>query len=103
MMRRMSHGLVSAAIVVIAGLTAVGAASAQGTGYYTQAQAASGASIYAAKCSQCHGVKLEGGAGPTLVGSTFIKKYLGTSGTAKPLHDFISTQMPVDKPGSLSA
>jgi len=42
--------------------------SAQGAGVYTAAQASAGAAIYTAQCSQCHGVKLEGGAGPSLAG-----------------------------------
>jgi len=84
---------------VVVALLAAGAASrAAGQGSYTAAQAKSGAAVYSAHCSQCHGVNMEGQSGPTLVGATFTRKY--PSGTA--LYNFISTQMPADKPGSLS-
>ncbi len=84
-------------VPMVAGLLFAGAVSAAGPGYYTRAQAAGGATVYAAKCSQCHGVNLEGGAGPALLAAT-LKKY----GTGSSLYDFISRQMPADKPGSLS-
>jgi PQQ-dependent dehydrogenase (methanol/ethanol family) len=84
-------------VPVLAGLLFAGAASAAAPGYYTRAQAAGGGTVYAAKCSQCHGVNLEGGAGPALLGAT-LRKY----GTGSALYDFISRQMPADKPGSLS-
>ncbi|HZO93714.1 MAG TPA: PQQ-binding-like beta-propeller repeat protein [Candidatus Baltobacteraceae bacterium] len=88
--------LVLPAVLVL--LAAATTSRAAGPGSYTAKQAASGAAVYTAHCTQCHGVKLEGGAGPTLVGASFIHKY--STGTA--LYDFISTQMPADKPGSLS-
>jgi nitrate/TMAO reductase-like tetraheme cytochrome c subunit len=37
-------------------------------GWYTDEQAASGATLYQAQCANCHGAKLEGGAGPSLKG-----------------------------------
>jgi mono/diheme cytochrome c family protein len=73
--------------------------SAQSTGTYTAAQAAAGATIYAAQCSQCHGVKLEGISGPALAGPDFISKWTGQS--ADDLRDVIATQMPLTSPGSL--
>ena len=85
------------AVPVLAGLLIADPASAAGPGYYTRAQASTGGTVYGAKCSQCHGVNLEGGAGPALLGTT-LKKY----GTGSALYDFISRQMPADKPGSLS-
>ncbi len=86
---------------MIAGLLFAGAVSAAGPGNYTRAQAASGAAVFSAHCSQCHGVNLEGQSGPALVGAAF-KKYVGKAGTAASLYDFISRQMPADKPASLS-
>ena len=86
---------------LVAGLLFAGSVSAAGPGYYTRAQAASGAAVYTAHCQQCHGVSLEGQSGPALVGAAF-KKYVGRAGTAASLYDFISRQMPADKPGSLS-
>jgi mono/diheme cytochrome c family protein len=75
--------------------------SAQTTaaGAYTAAQAKSGAAIYTAQCSMCHGVKLEGVSGPPLAGSTFVAKWSGQ--TADDLRDIIATQMPLTAPGSL--
>jgi alcohol dehydrogenase (cytochrome c) len=70
------------------------------TGYYTQQQAAQGQVVYASRCSQCHGTNLLGQSGPALVGTQFRKSY--ATGTAAQLYDFISRQMPADKPGSLS-
>jgi PQQ-dependent dehydrogenase (methanol/ethanol family) len=96
------------AILVVAGLAAIlvvllagSVSEAQRTGHYTQAQAVAGAVVYGAKCSQCHGVNLQGQSGPALVGAPF-RAYVGTSGTAATLYNFIHTQMPADKPGSLS-
>jgi alcohol dehydrogenase (cytochrome c) len=91
-----------AGLAATAGLLLAGSISeAQRTGHYTQAQAAAGAVVYSAKCSQCHGVNLQGQSGPALVGAVF-QAYVGKSGTAASLYDFIHTQMPADKPGSLS-
>jgi alcohol dehydrogenase (cytochrome c) len=70
------------------------------TGYYTQQQAAQGQVVYASRCAQCHGTNLLGQSGPALVGTRFRKSY--ATGTAAQLYDFISRQMPADKPGSLS-
>jgi mono/diheme cytochrome c family protein len=76
-----------------------GPLAAQSSGPYTAAQAAAGATIYAAQCSSCHGAKLEGGAGPQLAGSDFIAKWTGQ--TADDVHYVVSTQMPQTAPGSL--
>ncbi len=64
-------------------------------------QAAQGGAVYAAQCSTCHGANLEGGAGPPLSGPTF-KVFLNGTGTASHLFDFISEQMPLNAPASLS-
>ena len=89
------------ALTVVAGATAFlpHGAGAQSTGVYTQAQAGQGAKLYAAQCAQCHGAKLEGGAGPQLAGSDFIAKWSGQ--TADDVHYIVSTQMPQTAPGSL--
>ena len=65
-------GMVAIATLVLAGTLS----AATGPGHYTRAQAASGASVYSAKCSQCHGVNLEGQSGPPLVGAAFTA-YVG--------------------------
>jgi len=102
-------GFSSHRTVLIAGLAAVAAlllagtrpAAPAGPGHYTRAQAASGAAVYTATCQQCHGVNLQGQAGPGLVGAAF-SNYVGKHGTAASLEDFIAKQMPADKPGSLT-
>ena len=75
------------------------AAETAAAGPYTAAQAKSGAAIYTAQCSMCHGVKLEGVSGPQLAGSAFISKWSGQ--TADDIRDIIASQMPLTAPGSL--
>jgi PQQ-dependent dehydrogenase (methanol/ethanol family) len=48
----------------------------------------------------CHGANLQGESAPALTGQIFRQAY--GSGTAAQLYDFISRQMPQDKPASLS-
>ncbi len=85
---------VAAIIVLSAG------AQAQSAGGYTNAQALSGATVYAESCVQCHGANLQGESGPPLTGVMFSQAY--GAGTAAQLYDFISRQMPQNAPGSLS-
>ncbi len=94
--------VIVAGLPAIAGLLLAGTlAAAPGQGHYTTAQAAAGAAVYQASCQKCHGVNLQGQAGPALVGATF-RNYVGKNGTAATLEDFIAMQMPADKPGSLT-
>jgi mono/diheme cytochrome c family protein len=46
-------------------------------GWYTIEQAAAGEKLYLAQCANCHGAKLEGGAGPSLKGATWHLMYGG--------------------------
>jgi alcohol dehydrogenase (cytochrome c) len=78
------------------------AVSAPGAGDYTKEQAQIGAQIYSGTCSVCHGSKLQGGAAPALTGPVFAQSLKATYSTASPLFALISTQMPVNNPGSLS-
>lgn len=89
------------AIAAMFVVLAAGSLRAASPAYYTRAQAASGAAVYSASCQQCHGVRLQGQSAPALTGSTF-QSYVGKSGTAASLYDFISRQMPADHPGSLT-
>ena len=66
---------------------------------YTKGQAENGRGIFAAKCAQCHGPALEGGAGPTLVGPYFSAQW--GDRTAGDLFLKVSTTMPLSAPGSL--
>jgi mono/diheme cytochrome c family protein len=88
----------SLALAAAAGLT-LAPAGAQSTGVYSAAQAATGAGAYAASCAACHGVHLEGIAGPSLAGDAFLARWTGK--TASDLNDFVSALMPQDNPGSL--
>ncbi len=75
--------------------------AAQTDAVYTKEQAARGATVYGARCAECHGAKLEGIAGPALSGATFLKKWNGQ--TADDLHYIAESQMPLDAPGALKA
>jgi alcohol dehydrogenase (cytochrome c) len=48
----------------------------------------------------CHGANLQGESGTPLTGATFSQAYGG--GTAAQLYDFLSRQMPLDAPGTLT-
>ncbi len=88
------------AFLLAAGMVA--ASTAARAAGYTSAQATSGATLYAAKCLQCHGANLQGGAGPALIGSAFQTSMNGSYTDAGKLEDFIHRQMPANAPGSLS-
>jgi alcohol dehydrogenase (cytochrome c) len=78
-----------------------GASPGASAGYFTDAQASDGATVYAASCATCHGAKLEGQSGPSLSGSRFAAT-LQSYGTGQQMFDFISKQMPLNAPGSLT-
>jgi mono/diheme cytochrome c family protein len=65
--------------------------------YYTAAQAAQGARLYAVNCSRCHGVDLLGTSAPPLVGPKFRRRW-----PIRTLYRFTSRQMPADRRGSLT-
>lgn len=72
-----------------------------GDGAASQAdQIAAGREVYAAECAQCHGQNGEGGSGPLLIGGN---KRIASYQTTKRLYDYVSTTMPFDQPGSLTA
>ena len=106
-----------AALVVITAAAAgwcIGAAKAQTggrtvwDGVYSAAQADRGKSLYAGACASCHGRTLEGGhifgsrtrSAPALRGEPFLANWNGLS--AGELFIRVSTNMPLDHPGSLS-
>lgn len=71
------------------------------TGWYTTAQAASGAKAYQSTCAGCHGAKLQGGIGPALVGRQFWLNYAGKKSST--LWSDVHTTMPMSAPGSVAA
>ncbi|MGY3040233.1 alcohol dehydrogenase (cytochrome c) [Rhodanobacter sp. TND4EL1] len=77
------------------------AAAAQ-TGDYTSTQASRGATVYAGECALCHGAALQGKVGPALAGSNFATSLDTAKMSAAALFKIISTQMPLNKPGSLT-
>lgn len=77
-------------------------AFAGSAGHFTQQQATQGKNVYNGNCSQCHGSRLQGGAGPALHGTKFQKSMKFGNYDASGLYDFISTHMPKTNPGGLS-
>ena len=69
---------------------------------YTQAQAQAGAKVFEKVCISCHGDKLQGGAGPTLIGTGFIGKWTSGGKSVEDFRKFMQATMPADKAGSLS-
>jgi mono/diheme cytochrome c family protein len=99
---RVSRTLPVMAAIAI-GLGSVAAAGAPSpTISYSAAQAAAGDKLYAAKCSACHGDHLEGGAGPALSGATLTTLSKNTKLTVGDMFTFLSQQMPLNEPASLT-
>ena len=73
-------------------------AGAKSPADFTGGQAKSGHAVYTENCAECHGANLEGFSGPELTGAEFRTKYE----SSKKLYEFVSTQMPLSAPGSLS-
>jgi alcohol dehydrogenase (cytochrome c) len=70
---------------------------------YQDQQATAGAAVYGASCASCHGLTLQGAAGPALSGAGFQKSWMAGTRTARSLFDNVSTTMPANAPGSLSS
>jgi mono/diheme cytochrome c family protein len=87
-----------AGLSFVASMFAVAAQAASPPALYTAAQATAGATAYAQSCAMCHGVNLEGGGGPALVGAGFTPA--GT--TIGSVFTVLSQQMPASVPGSLT-
>jgi polar amino acid transport system substrate-binding protein len=69
---------------------------------FTSVQAQQGSSLYASKCSLCHGAQLEGGAGPPLSGENITTLGEKTHLTVGDMFTYITTNMPMNAPASLS-
>ena len=81
-------------------VTAGGPARPDPIGWYTAAQATSGAKSYQKICASCHGAKLQGGMAPALVGKQFWTAYGGKK--LSTLWSTVHTEMPMTSPGSVS-
>ncbi len=100
-MRSRARGTIAFAFALGTSAFAIPAGAA--TGGYSPAQAAAGATVFAANCATCHAANLTGGSGPALVGASFHASLQSNYKTAAQLYDFIHKQMPLNAPGSLSA
>jgi len=90
------------AVVASAAVTAAAEPPAGAAAVYTDAQAASGRQLYFRTCAVCHGEDLAGKVGPALTGRQFHQMVAAQNMTAPALFQFIATQMPQTKPGSLT-
>ena len=93
--------------VALAAAFALCAAAVEGAGspppaLFTGAQAAAGSSLYGAKCALCHGAQLEGGAGPPLAGPNMTTLGEKTHLTVGDLFGYVTTNMPMNAPASLT-
>jgi mono/diheme cytochrome c family protein len=96
-------GILPIAAMIAIGLGSVAAAGSPSSSVsYSAAQASAGDKLFAAKCSACHGEHLEGGAGPALTGATLNTLAKNTKLTVGDMFTFISQQMPLNEPASLT-
>jgi mono/diheme cytochrome c family protein len=94
--------LASLTVGVLAWAAAVEAAGAHPPALYTNAQASQGASLYASTCATCHGAQLEGGVGPPLKGPNITTLGEKTHLSVGDMFSYITSNMPLNAPGSLS-
>jgi mono/diheme cytochrome c family protein len=91
------HRSIAPAAALAALLLTAGALSAKpAPAPYTSAQAADGAKLFAARCSTCHGARLQGVSAPSLLSANLP----GAPSVAE-VYAVMSTQMPADAPGTL--
>jgi hypothetical protein len=69
---------------------------------YTAPQAHAGAAVYRQYCIQCHGVDLQGTAGPGVAGNEFLTTAKSNGWTLGDLRSLIFENMPFSNPGSLT-
>ena len=83
-------------------LAAAAAPGPKGTsvGVYSQAQAESGARVYAVRCAMCHGNRLQGSVETPPLTGKFMANWAGSSMAG--LFDYVSHAMPQHAPGSVS-
>ncbi|MDR5683700.1 MAG: cytochrome c [Armatimonadota bacterium] len=98
--RRRSLPFAAAVLVACAALLGLPFPSERAKAAQPQEQVERGRTVFQNACARCHGGQGEGGEGPRLIGpGNGLAGYLD----AQTLFNFVSTNMPVDDPGSLSA
>jgi mono/diheme cytochrome c family protein len=93
---------VCAAVVALAVSASVSLRAQEHTvrdGVYSAAQATRGEALFQMRCALCHGERLEGAAGPPLVGDVFLGPR--DKQPVSELFDKIHATMPADTPGTL--
>lgn len=106
-MHRGTRAKLPLALLAVAAVLTVAAAQRYGdepaggtavsTGVFTEEQAARGGELFARRCAGCHGAQLQGGMGPRLAPLDGSWQGLALA----ELYRFVSTNMPMDAPGSL--
>ena len=98
---RLRHFLALPLLPLMVGTALAQQRSSIWDGVYSDAQAERGHTLYMQNCSRCHGANLSGTfETPPLVGR-FMPYWSGS--TLDVLLDYVSTAMPLDHPGALSA
>ena len=77
-------------------------ASSTHVALYSASQASAGSKAYETNCASCHGAQLEGGVGPALSGATLNTLAKKTKLSVGDVFTFMSQQMPLNSPASLS-
>ena len=95
-----SFPVIAAIAIGLGSVAALGAPSSKVS--FSAGQAAAGGKLFAAKCAACHGEHLEGGAGPALSGATLTTLSKNTKLTVGDMFTFLSQQMPLNEPASLT-
>jgi mono/diheme cytochrome c family protein len=69
---------------------------------FTKAQQNAGGTAFEKTCAPCHGMQLEGGAGPPLTGRNFKILSTKVGATVSDIFTYMSMNMPMNNPASLS-
>lgn len=86
---------------VVALVAACGApAFAQDGAVLSADQVQRGEAPYRAECSECHGVRFNGGMGPAIGTAQLLESW--GSYSAREFYDYVHDAMPLDAPGGLS-
>ncbi len=81
-------------------LRTAGSAQGAATADFAQQQVDPGRQLFATDCARCHGAQLQGGTAPALRGPGFAPSS-GSTMTVGGIYQYMSTNMPADKPGQL--